>query len=112
MTLCKVPISEKNLKLGGFKSPISTTKNGNFGTKLGKPLKVPIVNPFRVSNTFWTLSEKNAPTFSEVPISKKKSQIGGFLSPISSTKNENFGTKISKYPKERLKNIIEAPNIL
>ena len=111
MTLCKVPISEKNLKLGWFLSPISNAKNANFGTKLGIPLKKLLVNPFRVSNTFWALSEKNAPTFSKVPISKK-SQIAGFLSPISSTKNANFGNKISEYPTERLKNIIEAPNTL
>ena len=55
----------KILKLGGFLSPISTTKNANFGTKLGIPLKPLLVNPFWVSNPFWTLPEKNAPRFSE-----------------------------------------------
>ena len=54
-----------SLYLGGFLSPILATKNANCGTKLGIPLKVLPVNPFWVSNPFWTLSEQNAPWFSE-----------------------------------------------
>ena len=46
-----------------------------------------------------------------VPISEK-SQIRGFLSRILTTKNANFCTKISKYPKECLRNMIETPNTL
>ena len=34
------------------------------GTKLGTPLKLLLLNPFCVSNPFWTLPEKNAPTLS------------------------------------------------
>jgi len=55
----------KKSQIGGFLSPISTTKNANFGTKLGIPLKVLLVNPFWVSNPFWTLPEKKAPRLSE-----------------------------------------------
>ena len=99
----------KNLKLGDFLSPISTPKNANFDTKLGIPLKVLLVNPFWVSNPFLTLPEKNAPTFCKVPISKKKSQIGGFLSQFWPLKMWISAPKFQNTPKNVYKLWLNHP---